>query len=508
MLELSYEKLRRLAFIYMALPCLVFLLTFVRLYIALPCAIALIAAVYLAAFRHRNTTADSQAVSLSLKALFGVVLIMLVWSFLGGQGNLWFQTSDWGVRNAIYRDLITRPWPVIYADKGTALSYYIGHWLVPAALSKGIFKVAGLDFAWRAGNIILWLWTTLGLTLVALLLFVHFKLDSSKKRLAALVIFIFFSGMDVVGALLKDALGQALAPETLHLEWWAYGALQFSSLTTCLYWVFNQAVVPWIATMCFIEEKDSRNYVLIVSTTLLFGPFPALGLAFLMLIEFVSRLIIYVNGNSLRRQGLAFRALAYVKAHALSAQNLLVLFGWSLIAIAYFTSNAAFTNGAHSSVSSDGGPSIKLVVALLILDAGAYLALAWPTYRKKPLFYAICGLLMLCPFVRVGESYDFTMRVSIPAIFILMLMCTNILLADGESALKRSAKAKMLLILCLVIGSATPALEIYRGFYHTVTEQTIFLANDSVYSLDNIGRSINFESFDYQDTFFFKYLAQ
>lgn len=510
MLELTYTKLRRLAFVYMALPCLVFLLTFVRLYVALPCAAMLLAAVYLTAFRRSkgdSSSSSEKVVPLTVKALVVIVAVMLLWSFLGGQGNLWFQTHDWTIRNAIFRDLITRPWPVIYAEKGTALSYYIGHWLVPAVLAKGVFKVAGLGVAWMIGNVLLWLWTTLGLTLVVLLMCVHFGPSSMRKLPALVAIFIFFSGMDVVGAFLKGTLGQSLAPETLHLEWWAYGALQFSSITTCLYWVFNQAVAPWIATMCFVQEKDARNYVPIVSTALLFGPFPALGLAILMLIKFVVNLVQFVMTREHTDHPLWCSA-RYFQEHALSPQNLLTLLGWCPIVITYFVSNAAFAGGAHSTTVADGGPSLKLIAALLFLDAGAYLILIWRERRREPLFYAVCGLLLVCPFIRVGGGYDFTMRVSIPAIFILMLMCAQTVLADRKDVYRPSRLRRVLLIVCLAIGCVTPLVEIYRGFYHVVTEHTIFLADDETYSIATLEPSINFEAFNYQDTAFFRLFAQ
>ena len=73
---------------------------------------------------------------------------MLLWGYLGGQTGFFYQNSDWGYRNAIYRDLITNSWPVYYPQKDTALVYYIGHWLVPAALTKPVYALFGLDAAW------------------------------------------------------------------------------------------------------------------------------------------------------------------------------------------------------------------------------------------------------------------------------------------------------------------------------------------------------------------------
>ncbi len=64
--------------------------------------------------------------SISKKTLFWFAAVAIVWSFLGGQGKLYYQSSDWQIRNAIYRDLIYRLWPVTYSDFDKALVYYIG----------------------------------------------------------------------------------------------------------------------------------------------------------------------------------------------------------------------------------------------------------------------------------------------------------------------------------------------------------------------------------------------
>lgn len=100
----------------------------------------------------------------------------------GRSDGLFYQNSDWGYRNAIYRDLITNSWPVYYPQKDTALVYYIGHWLVPAALTKPVYALFGLDAAWMFARMALWGWTALGTYLVALNLLVYLRADTGKSR--------------------------------------------------------------------------------------------------------------------------------------------------------------------------------------------------------------------------------------------------------------------------------------------------------------------------------------
>ena len=90
---------------------------------------------------------------------------------------------------------------------------------------------------------LLWLWTSCGLSIVMLLLFRNLEARGPKQRLAAVLLLVLFSGMDVLGAIFNHNLGALLRPSVghpsgPHLEWWA-GSYQFSSNTTLLFWVFN-----------------------------------------------------------------------------------------------------------------------------------------------------------------------------------------------------------------------------------------------------------------------------
>ena len=59
--------------------------------------------------------------------------------------------------------------------------YYIGHWLVPAALTKPVYALFGLDAAWMFARMALWGWTALGTYLVALNLLVYLRADTGKN---------------------------------------------------------------------------------------------------------------------------------------------------------------------------------------------------------------------------------------------------------------------------------------------------------------------------------------
>lgn len=60
---------------------------------------------------------EEQGITLSVPKLVLLFALMLLWGYLGGQTGFFYQNSDWGYRNAIYRDLITNSWPVYYPQR-------------------------------------------------------------------------------------------------------------------------------------------------------------------------------------------------------------------------------------------------------------------------------------------------------------------------------------------------------------------------------------------------------
>lgn len=132
--------------------------------------------------------------------------------------------------------------------------------------------------------------------------------------------------MDILGALYSSRLPDLLAYDAMHLEWWT-NDFQFSSLTTCLFWVFNQTVGAWLATVCFLQEKDCRNYLLLGTACLMCGPFPFVGLVIFMVVRGIVLL-------AQRQKG--------VLQSAFSPANVLVLVVVLSITASYFLANNAF----------------------------------------------------------------------------------------------------------------------------------------------------------------------
>ena len=70
------------------------------------------------------------------------------------------------------------------------------------------------------------------------------------------------------------------------------------------------------------------------------------------------------------------------------------------------------------------------------------------------------------------------------------------------------------LVICISIGAVTPFIEFKRGFGEVISNKSIVLVNDSTYTFDQIfygnrkNLDRNFIAENYNETFFFRYLAK
>ena len=513
MITFAYDKLRRVTVVTVALPVLTFLLGYLRPVVAVPGALVFLAACWFALKSRTVEPGRDRSVTFTPWGLGLLVAVILLWGWLGGLNGFFYQSSDWGVRNAIYRDLIGHSWPVVYPQKMTSLTYYIGHWLVPAALSKPVYALFGETAGWVVARILLWLWTSFALVLIALDLMVYTNADKPWKKVLCLVVFIGFSGMDAVGAWVTDRWREVTAADVLHFEWWRKD-YQFSSVTTCLYWVFNQAVIPWLIVMNVLFEADPRCYMFWGMCCFLCGPFPFVGLVILMAVK-AGAFLVRKSRAGERRE--ALRTL-------FSPGNVLLLLTVFPALATFFLSNNAAAGGLVSGITNrPAGVSflyalqdsvriyLRKFLHLYVLDVGVYLWLVFKRRSRDPLFYAVALSLFILPFFRLGHSLDFAARSTIPGVFVLMVY----VLEEGMYDLERwrgfplGDKCRgVCLLVVFLLGLMTPGMEIYRGIYNVSQAGTVLLEDDTVHTLDDKPVTENFETTMYADSVFYKYLAK
>jgi hypothetical protein len=232
-----------LIYLYLFLPFVLFIIGWTKLFVSIPVLIVLAVCFcnMVRAFP-KIWLPEISKDNLIKTALF----VIFVWVYFSGIGRFVFQNSDHSSRNGLFQTLVTEEWPVIYFSpehykEPVALVYYFGFWL-PAAI---IGKIFGLT----AGYFAQFFWASLGI-----FLFYYLIIAKYIKKIVfwPLLVLFFFSGLDILGMYL---LGKKFSDisSTAHIEWWAsYPVFQFSSMTTQLFWVFNQAVPAWLATLVLL----------------------------------------------------------------------------------------------------------------------------------------------------------------------------------------------------------------------------------------------------------------
>jgi len=452
--------LTRITWLYLTIPFIIFCMGWLRLSVAVP-VVAIILFALWQIFKSSTPNTNYQLPG-SLTIVY-CLLITGIWVFLSGVGGYSFQNWDHHWRNAVLRDLITYNWPVIYSSPETGpvkmLVYYVGYWL-PSAL-------VGKAFGWEAANFFLFLWTWLGVLLVV------YHLGSKGAVIQSALLLIFFSGMDSLGTLLFAKDYPTLWPPVQHLEIWS-GTLQYSSFTTQLFWVFNQAVPAWLCIALILEnnviarrtlfptkqspvrseiasgEERPRNDVKIFiwSLCFFFAPLASIGLLPYVLIELFKQTNFKSPFKKLRFDLLAAAGIIF------------------LLSYIFFSSNTAAQERGFQSLA------LKDFPAFFLLEGGVLWVVLAVVRWHDPRWVVTGVLLFTLPFIKLGSGNDFVMRASIAPLFYLMIMV-------GETLFQKSAPRflRFTLYVLLLLGALTPLYEINRSIYRA--SRYYFLAGES-----------------------------
>ena len=516
---INYNKIKALAVIYAIIPIIIFFIGWLNIISALIFTVLAAAAVYFCLKNMSEDDGEFKSINLSKKSIIAIGIIAVVWCFFAGQGGFVHQSSDHTIRNAILRDLISQPWPVTYDGGGSMMSYYIAHWMVPAVMGKLMLAITGSAFAaYLTGNIVLLLWSSIGCFIVLTLVAMITNTRKKSRIFIAIAMFIFFSGLDIVGTLMRKNIGSING--SMHLEWWA-GPFQFSSNMTCLYWVYNQTIVPWIILLCLMNERKMKNAALMGILVFPYGPFPFVGIVILCLLK--AGVEIY--------KGIRNKTLPEVFKDILSPQNIIGLIAVAPVYMLYYTSNVMV-----SSVAGDTGFRVRAdfieavtsgdfakfknymfwYIAFVVLEAGLYVAVILKRIKKDPVFIGMSISLLFIPLFQIGMSADFAMRVSIPALVYICIMFIRVVMAEipdwGEygsfNNCLRHKKFLAVALIVFIIGAVTPCTEIKREFLGTLTtpysQMMDYFTNES---LQSYGKS-NFVAADYQKSDFYKYFCK
>lgn len=491
----------KLAYVYLVAPFLIFAIGWIKIYYAIP----IVVIVLFSFWKACKETPGLWVPDINrdtVVTMFIIVVIVGLWVYFSGIGKFVFQNTDHQTRNSIFNVLVEYKWPVMNdhiihgvskigdvfknASK-TGMIYYIGFWL-PSAL---VGKVFGLRVGYYAQAI----WAVLGILLVYYLICAY----SKKLAIWPLVLMMGFSGLDIVGNYITgvDILKLGAAQ---HLEWWST-PYQYSSMTTQLFWVFNQAIPAWICTMALLIQRNNKNIVFLLSCSLLTSTFPFIGLMLLTVFLIFTR---KYDGSAWSRKKIKSNIFLIIK-DTCTIQN---IFGGGMIGIIsfiYLKGNLASGIVSENVKGPEFDNSLPKYVIFILVEIIAYLAIIYKYNKENKLYYFIFICLCLFPPIKIGYSTDFCMRASIPALFVLMLMVIQALWKSFE--LKQYVTS-VVIIAILLVGGITPLHEITRTVSETFSR---IKYGEIVYEEDTESESLlSLENFagDIDQSFFFKYLAK
>jgi len=460
------------AYTFLALPFLIFSLGYLKLYIGIPVGICICVSFF---FAVQSTSIPLFSFSKQdVIKLYIALCVILIWVYLSGIGKFVWQNQDHEFRNQIFELLVHKQWPVASSSMGggdNSLVYYIGFWL-PAALIGKLFGLA-------AGFYFQYFWAVFGICCMFMLICAIRK----KISLKTLIILIFFSGLDYIGTTLEYR--HIVHPFRIyHMEWWS-GYFQYSSMTTQLFWVFNQSIAAWVAVPLLLSQKSKKNIFFILGILFISSFFPFMGLLPIAAYMIVKNIKNNVDSN------ISYLASTRV---IFNFQNLIGGGLSGIVTFLFFISSVHTSNPGSISYTQDMSYYWVKYAVFFILEAGIYLALVWKSQKMNPLYYILAVCLLVFPFFNFPDA-NFHMRASIPALFILMLMVID------EVEVMKNRKIVYAIILVLCIGSITPLREIIRTVYNTLSG-----FENKTRTEEMIMGDINFKG--NSDSFFFQFLAR
>lgn len=418
--------------------------------------------------------------------------VSAVWVYLSGIGSYVYQNTDYWARNPLFRDLSTYSWPVIYdfstqtetvqqilGSGKAALAYYYTWWLPVAGVSK-LFHLGE-----PARNFLLYLWAFLGVMLIL------YCINRALGRCtwAATVIFMIFGGLDIIGYFIF----YRTVPLTDHIEWWAWFA-QYSSDTTQLFWVFNQSIPVWLIVGLLLQLKDNKYMAAVSSLTFAYSPWATFGMIPLAL------------GGGFLKEKNGWKNI-FNPANILLPAAMLLGYGFLYMASSGSEGGVGMIFAKYPDLTK---MLLRDYVMFVVLEFGIYFLIMGKSIRSYHFYWVALAELLLIPLFYVRDG-NFVMRASIPALFLLMIFCIRFLTDKSVRAKWRKAA----LILVLIVGTYAAFVEINRTVILTAVGANRL--QEDVYSFGAIrtedetlinSAKTQFFIYDYEDTFFFRYLAK
>ena len=427
-------------------------------------------------------------------------------SVITGVGEYVYTLQDHPYRRAILKDLVDYDWPVVYnyntqtnpevirifgmVSGERAFSYYFVYWL-PAAL-------IGKLFGFGAANIALLIWNSIGLFLG----FIAMCAINKRFSYAMPFLYVFFAGLDVIPNVIHSFTGYEA---WLWLEGWVPGISYVANFTE-LANVFNQIVPCFLIVALLLMSNSMRSAGLIGGVLFAYSPWAVFGL------------LPIIIGLALRKEmksGSIKRDILNIltPVNIVSAILLLVLFG------SYYMSNSGAVSFRGFTWTFYKQPAMFIPAYLLfiVIEVVPVAAVLFRSSKKDPVFIASIITLCLIPLYRVSEMNDFSMRGSMPGLFVFCIMLSgyvsSMFLPENQPKNKKSWAKCAAVILMVILMMFPAAINLFVIAGSTITGDKS--NKDKIGSFGNIqdayyAKTIEEQFFapDYRNKFFYRYFAR
>ena len=288
-------NIRLLIYIYIYIPVLLFVIGWYKWYISLPLVCGLLY-VFIRMFlkdKKENDSETSILIGLGIPDIVSsviVILLLLFWCIVSGQGGFVEQTGDWEKHNTVLNVLTSNPWPVRgnFDGKEGVLTYYVAGYLVPALCGK-------ISGGFLTAQFFTLIWTLFGLILIMYLIADVLKVKTPWLRIAIVPAFALFSSFSMMLSMLYSFV----VPGDLYYNpthFLSYSVLvQFTSNILNLSWVYPQALAGWLLTLMLIKDVNRiERWGVIIAPAAIYSTF-----VFVVLVVFAAMLLLFKENENL-----------------------------------------------------------------------------------------------------------------------------------------------------------------------------------------------------------------
>lgn len=492
-----------MALVYLTLPVIIFFIGYLKPVLAILFSVLTVFAVVSAVRSFKADGPGDQANSIDIKPSFFIVVIPLILIFLllGGVSEYGWTLIDHRVRYAILNDLISYKWPVVFdfatqenpvvsaalGEGDVAFAYYFVFWMVPAVIGK----LTNLEVA----RLVLFIWTSIGLFLVALGASFLYK-KASKTLFIAIM---FFSGFDVIPYYINEFIGREQTWEGWNIHLHIHG--NFYQIMN----VFNQSIPGWLITILLLMCINSKCIGLLGSLMFCYSPWAAIGFAPLCICKLVMD-----RKNFLKK--------------FITPGNLIAPVVFLIVFATLFTANSQATsgNGLIWKFYDTPGELIIDYIKYAVFEFGLWALILYSRQKKNPLFWTAIATLLIMPIYKITIANDLIMRGTMAPMFMIGLYAgffftDNFYRCLNEKGFSLKTRAA---VLTLIVASYVPinCLITSAVMSYEIRVKKQHLEDDVTHDIESFG-NINHEDqldmvqtqfyvYNYEDTFFFKYLSK